>query len=63
MVVPVGGSDLFGGRPVPERFESWSYGIAPSDVRGLRPNDMADLAVKLLDADARHAQAKRQGVL
>ncbi len=42
VVVPVGGSDLFGGRPVPERFGSWSSGIAPDDVRRFLRDEMRD---------------------
>jgi len=42
VVVPVGGSDLFGGRPVPERFGSWSSGTAPVDVRRFLRDEMRD---------------------
>ncbi len=42
VVVPVGGSDLFGGRPVPERFGSWCSGIAPDDVRRFLRDEMRD---------------------
>jgi len=42
VVVSVGGSDLFGGRPVPEGFGSWSSGIAPADVRRFLRDEMRD---------------------
>ncbi|MCP4327257.1 MAG: hypothetical protein GY791_02310 [Alphaproteobacteria bacterium] len=54
VVVSVGGSDLFGGRPVPKHLGSWSSGIAPLDVRRFLRDEMrgrrvlgADLAREL----------------
>ena len=49
VVVSVGGSDLFGGRPVPEGFESWSSGVAPADVRRFLRDEMRDRRLRGLD--------------
>ena len=42
VVVPVGGSDLFGGRAVPEGLGSWSSGIAPENIRHFLRDEMRD---------------------
>jgi hypothetical protein len=49
VVVSVGGLDLFGGRPVPERFGFWSSGIAPVDVRRFLRDEMRDRYVNGTD--------------
>ncbi len=45
----MGGFDLFGGRPVPERFGFWSSGIAPVDVRRFLRDEMRDRYVNGAD--------------
>ncbi len=42
VVVPVGGSDLFGGRAVPEGLGSWSSGRAPEKIRHFLRDEMRD---------------------
>ena len=49
VVVPVGGVDLFGGRLVPERFGSWSSGIAPVEVRRFLRDEIRDRGVRGID--------------